>query len=220
VQAIFEAVLRGEQEVARLLRKDPGVARIRASRDRLVKTIPHWLYVGDTGLHLAAAGLSAGVARLLLESGADPNAENRRGATPLHYACDPRPASGGTWDPSAQASLIEVLVMHGADVDRGDRGGATALHRAVRARSVAAVRQLLALRARTDCMLNQRGSSPLHLAAQSTGAGGTAGMRAGQLEIIELLLRHGADAGARDRAGRTPADWAANETIAKALKKS
>ncbi len=217
MEPIFDAVLKGEREVGRLLRDDPAVARTRASRDSLVEAIPHWLYAGDTSLHLAAAGLWTGVARLLLESGADPNAQNRRGATPLHYACDPRPRSGGTWDPAAQASLIKVLVEHGAEIDRGDRGGATPLHRAVRARSVAAVRQLLALGARTDCVLKKRCSSPLHLAVQPTGAGGTAGVLDEQLGIIDLLLQHGADPAAADAAARTPRDWARNEKVVKAL---
>ena len=64
---------------------------------------PHWLYVGDTPLHLAAASLRGRAARLLLRHGGDPNATNRRRATPLHYACDPRPQSGperGTLEPS------------------------------------------------------------------------------------------------------------------------
>jgi len=217
MEPIFEAVLKGEREVARLLRDDPDVVRTRAARDHLVKTIPHWVYAGDTSLHLAAAGLWMPVARLLLESGADPNAQNRRGATPLHYACDPRPKAGGTWDPTAQASLIELLVENGAEVDRADRGGATALHRAVRARSIAAVRQLLASGARTDVALKKGSSSPLHLAVQPTGASGTAGALGEQLEIIALLLRHGADPLAADGAGRTPKDCAKNEKIVKAL---
>jgi ankyrin repeat protein len=218
MEPIFEAVLTSQEEVARLLRQDRAIVRTRASRDSLVETIPHWLYAGDTSLHLAAAGLRPGVAGILLESGADPNAQNRRGATPLHYACDPRPKLAGTWNPTTQASLIKLLVDHGAEINRGDRGGATALHRAVRARSVAAVRQLLALGARTDCVLKKRGSSPLHLAVQPTGASGTAGMLSEQVEIVDLLLQHGADPAAADTAGRTPGDWVRNERVVKALK--
>jgi len=216
MEPIFLAILEGDQAVARLIAAEPQAARTRASRDTLVETI-HWLYTGDTGLHLAAAGLWTSIAERLLESGADANAENRRGATPLHYACDPRPQSGGTWNPTAQAAIIELLVRSGARIDRPDRGGATALHRAVRARSVAAVRQLLALAARTDRTLNTLGSSPLHLAARATGAGGTAGALGEQLEIVDLLLRHGADPAATDDAGRTASDRATNARVKEAL---
>lgn len=218
MEPIFEAVLADEAAVSRLLRDDPAAVGTRASRDVLVEAIPHWLYAGDTGLHLAAAGLRTSAARVLLDCGSDPNAENRRAATPLHYACDPRPSSGGTWDEAAQAALIALLAQRGAAIDRADRGGATALHRAVRARSVAAVRQLLALGARTDRVLKQRGSSPLHLAALPTGAGGTAGACAAQLEIVDLLLQSGADPAAVDAAGRTPADWARSERVRHALR--
>jgi len=214
---IFAAVLEGDREVARVLREDPSAARIRIDRDFLVEAIPHWLYVGDTGLHLAAAGVRQKVARVLLRAGADGNAQNRRGGTPLHYACDPRPASGGTWRPADQAAMIALLVEHGAEIDRPDRGGATALHRAVRARSAAAVRQLLVLGAGTDGRLGTRGSTPLHLAVQPTGASGTAGAFDAQLEIIDLLLRHGADHDSTDAAGRTPRDWARKDVVRSAL---
>jgi len=214
---IFEAVLTGERELARVLRSDPLASRARASRDVLVDSIPHWLYAGDTPLHLAAASLGLGTVEILLRAGADPNAENRRGATPLHYACDPRPNSQGTWNPAAQADIIDLLVSRGANLNHADRGGATPLHRAVRARSAVAVQRLLALGARTDCRLRTRGSSPLHLAAQSTGAGGTAGALEEQLEIIALLRKHGADFDAVDSSGRTPHDWARNVRVAEAL---
>src|SRR5262249_56164687 len=90
----------------------------------LVDWIPHWWYVGDTSLHLASAALLVEVARVLLQAGADPNAANRRGATPLHYACDPRPKSGGTWNPDAQVSIIKLLVERGADLEQPDPAGA------------------------------------------------------------------------------------------------
>ena len=190
----LRAVLDGDDNrLKRLLRETPELVHMRIARDRLITAIPHWLYVGDTMLHLAAAALKAGAVRLLLDTGADPNAQNRRGATPLHYACDPRPASGGVWSPRQQAAIISRLVQHGADVERQDRGGATALHRAVRARSPAAVRRLLESGARVDCRLGRTASTPLHLAVRSTGASGTAGAAAEQREIIRLLLANGAD---------------------------
>ena len=214
---IFDAVLQGPKAVARLLRTAPGSCQERMLVDYLDPSVGHWLYVGDTSLHLAAAALRVDEAKLLLRAGADPNAENRRRATPLHYACDPRPKSSVPWSPAAQTGMIALLVDQGADVDRADRGGATPLHRAVRARSPGAVRQLLALGARPDPRLGQRGSSPLHLAVQSTGAGGTAGSQDEQMEIIALLLRRGADPAARDAAGHTPRDRATTERVRAAL---
>jgi ankyrin repeat protein len=217
LEPIFAAVLRDEQEVRRVLRTAPEAYRAQVSTDVLVEAIPHSLYVGDIPLHLAAAALKPKVIELLLESGSDPNTKNRRAATPLHYACDARPSAGGTWDPAAQVAVIALLVGHGADLDAGDRGGATPLHRAVRARSVNAVRKLLEVGARTDCRLRSRGSTPLHLAAQSTGASGTAGTLDSQLEIIELLRKFAADFSAVDNEQRTARDWATVARVAEAL---
>ena len=128
---------------------------------------------------------------MLLEHAAEPNATNRRGAAPLHYACDPRPAALGTWAPDVQAELIRLLVDRGADINCADRGGATPLHRAVRARSPAAVRALLQAGARVDTRLRARGSTPLDLTLHSTGAGGTAGASAARDEIVAVLVEYG-----------------------------
>jgi len=192
MEPIFEAVMQDQTAISKLLSKSPDLVRARAKHDYLVKSIPHWLYSGDTPLHLASAGLQIDSARLLVEHGADVNAQNRRGATPLHYACDPRPKSGGVWNPEAQAALIELLIRSGANVDRADKGGAVPLHRAVRARSASAVRSLLENGARVDVRLGKRGSWPMDLAVQSTGASGTAGADEEQTQIIALLLAHGA----------------------------
>src|ERR1051325_2608889 len=118
----------------------PAAAAQRMDEDLLVTDV-HWLYRGDTPLHLAAAGLRYDAARALLAAGTPVDAVNRRGASALHYACDPRPSSA-TWDPGAQRRIIELLVSRGAVVAQPDRGGVTALHRAVRARSPAAVAAL------------------------------------------------------------------------------
>ena len=60
--------------------------------------IAHYLYAGDTALHMAAAAFRRPVAELLVAHGADCRARNRRGAEPLHYAAD-----ANHWDPAAQA---------------------------------------------------------------------------------------------------------------------
>src|SRR6185295_9915207 len=143
----------------------------------------------------------------------------RRGATPLHYACDPRPASGGAWDPASQAAIVDLLVHHGAHLEHVDRGGASALHRAVRARSPMAVRHLLEAGARVDGRLTKSGSTTLHLAVHSTGAGGTAGALTEQLEIIALLLDHGADPAMPDATGTSAYNGARSDRVREALQK-
>src|SRR6478609_3862023 len=122
----------------------------------LLITDVHWLYRGDTPLHLAAAGLRYDAARALLAAGVPVNAVNRRGAAALHYACDPRPLSPA-WNPPAQRRVIDLLVSSGAAVDQPDRGGVTPLHRAVRARSPAAVAALLSAGADPRTMTRKAG---------------------------------------------------------------
>src|SRR6476646_8525339 len=182
----------------------------------LLSTDVHWLYRGDTPLHLAAAALRYDAARALLAAGTPVNAVNRRGAAALHYACDPRPLSP-TWNPAAQQRTIELLVSAGATVDRPDRGGVTPLHRAVRARSPAAVAALLSAGADPHAATKKAGSTPLHLAVAPSGAGGTAGSADLQLEIIRLLLAAGATLTDVDGNGVTAADRIRSQALRDAL---
>ena len=99
-------------------------------------TISHYLYAGDTALHMAAAAFCRPVAELLVSHGADWRARNRRGAEPLHYAAD-----ANRWEPQAQANVIEYLLSIGANPCAVDKAGVAPLHRAVRTRSLSAVRR-------------------------------------------------------------------------------
>jgi len=220
MEPIFEAVLHDEKAVARLLKASPDLSRLRMTVDYLVEEIPHWLYIDDTPLHLAAAGLRTAAVKLLLENGADLNAENRRGATPLHYACDPRPNTVTAWNPKAQVEVIKLLIQSGAKPNHPDKSGVAPIHRAVRARSSPAVSQLLKLGARADLAVAKKGSTPLHLAVQSTGAGGTAGTAQEQSEIIDMLLEHGANPNAKDDRGRTVFDWTTNQQLLEILQRA
>ena len=211
MEPIFEAVLANDPS-----RITAAEAARRAEDDLYVAELPHMLYRGDTPLHLAAAGLRYAAARALLAAGTPVDAVNRRGATALHYACDPRPLSP-TWDPATQRRIIELLVSAGAAVDQPDRGGVTPLHRAVRARSPAAVAALLAAGADPRAATRKAGSTPLHLAVAPTGASGTAGAGDQQLGIVRLLLAAGATLADSDRNGATVADRINSQALRQAL---
>lgn len=171
--------------------------------------IAHYLYAGDTALHMAAAAFRRPVAQLLVAHGADCRARNRRGAEPLHYAAD-----ANRWNPAAQAETIEYLVSMGADPNAVDGSGVTPLHRAVRTRSLPAVRALLDGGA-SPSKPNKTGSTPLHLAVQSTGRGGSgsAQAREQQTGIVKLLLKRGASVTDRDRRGKEVQQAATSEWI-------
>ena len=211
MEPIFEAVLADDPS-----RIAAAAAAQRMEDDLFVAELPHMLYRGDTPLHLAAAGLRYDAARALLAAGTPVNAVNRRGATALHYACDPRPLSQ-TWDPAAQRRVIELLVSAGAAVDQPDRGGVTPLHRAVRARSPAAVAALLSAGANPRAETNKAGSTALHLAVAPTGASGTAGTSELQIEIVRMLLAAGATLADTDRNGVAVADRIQSQALRKAL---
>jgi Ankyrin repeats (many copies)/Ankyrin repeat len=194
--------------VQRVLKADEGLARRLIQKPRLYNSgIFHWIYVGDTALHLAAAGYRVEIVRLLLTVGANSNAAtNHRRSTPLHYAADGF-INSPAWDPKRQVETIRCLLENGADIHAQDKNGATPLHRAVRTRCAAAVRCLL--RAGSDPTLkNKPGSTPFHLAVQNTGHGGTGAAAAvsAQREIIKEFLSFGVSPELRNGNGKSVRD--------------
>jgi hypothetical protein len=205
--------------VEKLLRMDAALATCLVVEARLYDTnIFHWLYVGDTALHLAAAGYRVEIVGLLLARGADPNASmNHRRSRPLHYAADGF-INGPAWDANKQVKTIRCLLDAGAYINAQDKNGAAPLHRAVRTRCAAAVRCLL--KAGSDPTLkNKSGSTPLHLAVQDTGRGGSGAeeARAAQRLIIGELLSFGVDATIKDGKGKSVLECARSSWIRKML---
>jgi ankyrin repeat protein len=73
-------------------------------------------WMTGTPLHAGASGSHAGVVRVLLEAGADPNNRQRHGYTPLHSA-----AANG------DLASVELLLDAGADPAAANDAGQTAL---------------------------------------------------------------------------------------------
>jgi hypothetical protein len=230
--------------VKEMLKRDGDLATGVITEARLYQSkIFHWIYVGDTSLHLAAAGYRVEIVRGLLAAGADPNAAgNHRRSTPLHYAADgfitgpvwyakpvsPDVADVGGVRPSVadvgnagfgetglrQCGTLRCLLDAGADLHAQDKNGATALHRAVRTRCAAAVQFLLQAGA-DPTRKNKTGSTPFHLAVQDTGRGGSGAdvARMAQRQIIETFVSLGISAKLKDGNGKTVLDCARSDWI-------
>ena len=120
---LIQLIVDGDADaVAIMLREQPELALIRSSHgatrqestEYFYPSIGHYLYSGDTALHMAAAAISRPIAEQFILCGADPRAKNRRGAEPLHYAAD-----GDRLKARAQTDVIEYLVSVGGRSERG-----------------------------------------------------------------------------------------------------
>jgi ankyrin repeat protein len=226
LRALFGAIASGDDtEVTRLINRAPGLTthplRIGATRQEphpyFLTPIHHYVYAGDTALHVAAAARHRGLAEALVAQGAVIRARNRRGAEPLHYAADGR-MDVDTSDSDAQRGMIAYLIVAGADPNAIDKSGVAPLHRAVRTRSSSAVSALIDHGA-DPMLMSKSGSTPLHLAVQNTGKGnsGSEAAREEQHRIIVVLLGHGASGADLDGKGKSVATAASSDWIRQLL---
>ena len=122
-----------------------------------------------------------------LDAGADVNAQDGKGETPLYKAV--------LWN--STPSVVELLLYRGADVDLAERHfGWRPLHMAARKGNPVVVALLLGWGADLHAKVGH-GVTPLHLASEfpSDEAG---------LETVRLLLDRGADIRSRNELGETP----------------
>lgn len=177
---LHHAASRGDVEwLRRLLAMDGAAVDIRVHNADAYSA--EW---GNTPLHYAARDGRREACQFLLQRGADVNARNQRGQTPLHRALiDPE--------------LVWLLINCGADPNDADDRGRTPLHWAAIDDEAVSVERLLAAGARVD-RPDALGLTPLHLAAQH-----------GRPAAAAALLARGADVNVQDPFGASPLHAAA-----------
>ena len=149
----------------------------------------------ELSIHTALTESALARVQVLLDRGANIEARNARGATPLITA-------------SARGNLALVLLLlnQGAQIEARDRDGNTALHEASLQSHLPCVDALLNAGMQTS-IPNELGFTPLHQAVRrfwETSGESRADRLARQRTVINRLLRSGADPQMRDSGGRTP----------------
>lgn len=142
-----------------------------------------------TPLHRAVGGNDANEVLLLLRQGADIDAKDSSGRTPLFVAASGKTLAFMTASPE---EMVSLLLDHGAYINASDKWGYSVLHAALN-NGQADVAELLLTRGAYVKTQSQAGETPLHVAA-----------RHGWPKLVKLLAAKGSDVNAVARNGDTP----------------
>jgi len=208
-ETLRDAVRSGNREqVESILKEDPDLIKSKCGPDRV------------TLLHGAASLGHAELLVYLLECGAEVDARDRWGRTPLTWAVafgrkntvelllthaatiDLADNLGTTPLHCAafrgQEDLVELFLSRGADANSTDNGGYDALYYAASGGQINVAKLLLNLGLDMNSRSND-GWTALHTAAYR-----------GHLEMVEWLTENGAEVNASNSRRQTPLFWAAN----------
>jgi len=202
----------GQSEVVKLLIEKGANVNGKGAYDR-------------TALHVAAGNGRLDLVAYLLKHGADPNATDRAGATPLSRLAENAEDEG-------DFKVAELLLKHGAALDAMNNDGRTALRQAIEHNKPKMAAWLLKQGA-SESGSDAYGESVLQAAAwdgnletvnellgngadvNRPGREGNTALHAaahkGHLKIVETLLAKGANANAKNAIGYTPLHEAARE---------
>jgi ankyrin repeat protein len=160
-----------------------AVERLQTSRlEQLLRAQPSLVRQTDAfGFTLLHRVRRPDEARLLLSRGAELEARNRYGSTPLLEACRRN-----------LPNVVRFLLSRKANPSARMADGSTALHLAADSAGPEVASLLLASKVPANAT-DRRGRTPLHRAAQS-----------GNAPVLEVLLRAGANPSLEDADGRTP----------------
>lgn len=149
----------------------------------------------DRSIHKVLTEGTAAQVKRLLEQGANIEARDAQGATPLITAAG-----------RGNLALVTLLLNRHAEVETTDGAGNTALHQASFYGQMPCVEALLATGAQTSAR-NALAFTPPHQAVRrfwELSGESRSDRLTRQANVIDILLRHGADPELRDASGRTP----------------
>jgi ankyrin repeat protein len=140
--------------------------------------------IDRTALHYAIAEGKYNVVKLLLNRGADANAVDKYGITPILLAAE------------KDLSMLQLLLDYKANIQVVDNEHNTALHHAAKAGKTEMVKKLIQINRNWVSAGNKENKTPLHIAAENNDS-----------TTVPVLLEAGADARLKSKHGKKPVEY-------------